>query len=440
MFDFRNLKERLENCDSPERLVDEILTGVGLKQRKQASQSAEPFADYSESNVRIPGGEPFEDYEEEEIYGVDKDKKIDNYGGDEKVMQDVKQTQCPGCGAAMQYDPAVGALVCAFCGSKVQIVTERAVERKLKLGLDNGIKWSNETRAYRCSKCGAVSVFDKAEFSSKCPFCGSPTTVDLGDIEGVRPNAVIPFSVTEENARAAYRKWISSRAFAPRAFKKKKNLLQSTRAIYMPSWTFDSRTTSKYTATVGTYYYVTVHTKDGVIRERRVRYSSASGMLSKMFDDVLVFSGKEMTAAQFNKLCPYNTTQAVEYQNGYMAGFSAEHYSLSLSDGWERAQTKMQQVIRQAIEADLLKRYDVVQTINFNTNYAGNTFKYVLLPTYVCHTEYKKKNFKSFVNGVTGKVAGLYPKSPGKITGLVFGILLALAGITVGILFGLGIL
>ena len=51
--------------------------------------------------------------------------------------------------------------------------------------------------------------------------------------------------------------------------------------------------------------------------------------------------------------------------------------------------------------------------IEFGVTNVG--YKYVLLPVYVGHTEYKGERYQLFVNGQTGKVYGKTPKSKWKI-------------------------
>ena len=68
---------------------------------------------------------------------------------------------------------------------------------------------------------------------------------------------------------------------------------------------------------------------------------------------------------------------------------------------------------------EILKKYtyDEEGEFVFDTFECNNrSFKYVLLPLYIGHTEYRKKLYNFFVNGETGKPTGKVPKSVFKVT------------------------
>lgn len=398
-FDFSKLLQTIQDGESrPDRDVKEVFPGYG-----EASASVQA----------------------DDVYTVNENKVVDDYGGEAKTVQSVEQVSCPACGAAMTYDPDTGTLHCDYCGHNSEIVAGGATERVLKLGLDTAKKWREETRVFRCGNCGAETVFDRHEFATVCPFCGSSSVTQVEDLEGVRPNAVLPFSFGEEQARKHYAKWIKRRIFAPRAFKKKSRL--ALKGVYVPCWTFDSRTFSNYQGVVGDYYYVTVGSGKNRHTERRIRYRRVSGSWQRSFDDVAVPSGTQVETEFFDRLGTFGTDAASEYTDAYLAGFTAEHYNLPLDRGWDHAQNRMKDTVRAEIISSL--RCDVVQSLDVRTGFADNTFKYVLLPVYVFRRDYKQKNYKLYVNGRTGCVTGRYPKSGVKISSAVFGVLALIAGI-----------
>ena len=88
------------------------------------------------------------------------------------------------------------------------------------------------------------------------------------------------------------------------------------------------------------------------------------------------------------------------------------------------------------IKSEILRRYDYTSVISFSsdTNYLETKFKYILLPIYIGHFEYRKKLYNFYINGVTGKVVGKTPKSPWKIL-LVVLLALGLAALFVYLFF-----
>lgn len=352
----------------------------------------------------------------------------DTYGGEVKRVLDADQEKCSACGAPLIFDPATQKLKCEHCNSFYDINKDESAEIELDFLLDNHKKWKDETRVFSCDSCGAEIVFDKDEFSTICPFCSSPSVTLLEYIDGIRPNAVVPFEIAPAQARERYAAWVKKHIFAPNQFRRT-HQVESFHGFYSPSWTYDTHTFSTYTGVVGDYYYVTVGSGKNRRTERRIRYRNVSGSHSSFFDDININSGKKLDDYYFKKLQPFPTGKSAKYSRKFLSGYSAEHYSKPLSAGWTEALRIINEKIRTQIRNSL--HCDVVQSLNIYTQYNDKTFKYVLLPIYVVSHMFKKKNFLTFINGATGKVAGKAPVSAIKLIAFIFGLL---AGVALGII------
>ena len=214
---------------------------------------------------------------------------------------------CAQCGADLRYAPGQTELKCDHCGF-VQAIPEKAPRQKaqaltehdLAKGLADDLPdaASEEVRSTSCPNCGAVVEFQGANHASQCPFCATPVVVDTGSHRRIKPQAVLPFELTETQARKALIGWLGSLWFAPNS------LLEYTRAgramdgIYAPFWTYDADTDSRYRGQRGDYYYetewvnVTVNGKTERRQEqvRKIRWHATSGRVSRDFDDVLVMA------------------------------------------------------------------------------------------------------------------------------------------------------
>jgi DNA-directed RNA polymerase subunit RPC12/RpoP len=364
--------------------------------------------------------------------------RVTDFAGERKVEQDVAQAKCDACGGPMTFDPTAQALACEYCGSKSVIRASGPVQKQqLDFSLDQQPSWANETRAFKCNNCGGETILDAGKFAKDCIFCGSPGVVEDNAIAGIRPTAVIPFGFGKDKAKDLFSQWAKKRFFAPRAFRKRHDV-EEFKAFYSPSWTFDTKTLSKYFGVVGDYYYVTVGSGNNRRTERRIRWRRVGGSFNTAFEDWLVNSSKQVDEKIFKRLMPFTPKAAAPYSNEYLAGFMAEHYSLGLNDGWARARAGIDVSIRQQIIRSL--SCDVVQSLNVNTAYNDKMFKYLLLPLYTITHKYKQKLYKAYINAQNAKVVGNYPKSVGKILALVLGITVVLAGATIGILAGMGLI
>ncbi|MFN3607345.1 MAG: hypothetical protein ACK4SS_09175, partial [Cypionkella sp.] len=196
------------------------------------------------------------------------------------------------------------------------------------------------------------------------------------------------------------------------------NLLEYTRkgramaGIYVPFWTFDADTTTRYTGARGEHYYetrmVTVNvngrSERRAQRVQRTRWYPASGTVSRHFDDVITMASNSLPQRLGNELTPWDFTQAQPYNPDFMAGFQAEGYTISLSDGWDDARSIMARVIERDIRADI--GGDAQRIDSATTRYADETFKHILLPIWTAAYKYGGKSYRFLVNGQTGEVQG----------------------------------
>lgn len=336
--------------------------------------------------------------------------------------------ECPSCGANLKYSPDEEALLCEYCKKVISLKGESS-EEELDF-LSNAEKdtndWAEETVIVGCDNCGARNVVSKKDITSHCPFCGSAAVIKVDELVGEKPNRVIPFKIGKEGVIKAYKYWIKKKLFAPSKVKKEiPNPILN--GVYIPTWTYDTDTISAYNGRLGDRYTVTVGTGKNRHTETRIRYFYIKGVHSTSLDDILVCSGKKLEQSVLDKLSPYDTNASYVYDERYLAGFAAEHYDLSLKNGWEVAKKKAKKVI----EREILSKYsyDLVDYLNVNTTFDEITYKYVILPVWICNYSYNNKKYQFIVNGETGKIIGKAPVSPIKVSILVLVIILVIIGI-----------
>lgn len=350
--------------------------------------------------------------------------KINEYGEVEARLSKTDIIKCESCGSNMIYDPKRGVIYCEHCGSSRKINAVRTTERDFN---DRPTTKVEEGRqSFRCSNCGAVTVFEKGEIATTCPFCGTANTAQADDVPGIKPTAIIPFAISKEDSKQYYLKWIKKRIFAPRVLKKTFTVDKMS-GIYIPCWTFDTNTVSKYEGRLGETYTVTVGSGKNRQTVTKVRWFHVSGIYERFFDDITIEDSSYINQKSFDKISPFNTNEANAFDASFMAGFKAERYRTGIDECFKRAQEVVQSTVRKAI----LDRYhaDRVDYLNVHTEYNDKRYKYVVVPTWVCSYQYKAKPFNFFVNGQSGKTYGTYPKSPIRVgIAVLFGLLL-LAGL-----------
>lgn len=337
---------------------------------------------------------------------------------------------CEQCGAQLRFVPGQTELVCDHCGHVQQIpardapraaraLQEHDLIAALRDDLPRGAM--EEVRSATCTGCGAVIEFQGATHATECPFCASPVVLDSGAHRQIKPQALVPFAMTERQAREAMVGWMGSLWFAPNTLMEYARKGRAMNGVYVPYWSFDAATRSRYTGQRGEYYYetrtVTVRENGRSVQRqekvRKTRWYPASGRVARDFDDVLVLGSTGVPQTMADRLDPWDLGALVPYAPDYLAGFSAEGYTVELAPAHDQAQEKMSWVIRQDVERDIGGEEQRVTSVD--TDWSDETFKHILLPIWLAAYKYNGKSYRFLVNGQTGEVQGERPWSVWKI-------------------------
>ncbi len=333
----------------------------------------------------------------------------------EPIENNTDTAKCPACGAEMVFSPEKQELCCPYCGCTKEVNFDRTSS---EIALDNLFavrtdEWGSETHVFRCNNCGAKEVISRSEIAKECPFCGTTNITQAEEISGLKPNGVVPFAVDVKTATTNVIAWAKRKFFAPRAFKQSVKP-EKIKGTYMPAFTFDTDTFTSYVGRLGKYYTRTVKVNGKTQTRRELRYFTVSGNISAKFDDVLIQAGNRISQRDIEKICPFDTNASQEYSSVFLHGYSAHSNEKSGADCWEEAKIWIYGEIRRRILARY--DYDVVDSLSPRTSCSDVTFKYLLLPLYVGHCNWKTKLYNFFVNGKNGRVTGKTPLSPLKVT------------------------
>ncbi|TAG23708.1 MAG: primosomal protein N' (replication factor Y) - superfamily II helicase [Rhodobacterales bacterium] len=337
---------------------------------------------------------------------------------------------CSQCGAQLRYAPGQTSLTCDHCGHVQAIAPEAPKARKqalqelsLSKGLQDDLPGDDmvEVRTTSCPSCGAQVEISGATHATECPFCATPVVLDTGTQRHIKPQALVPFALTEAQARKAMIAWMGSLWFAPGTLLEYARKGRAMNGVYVPFWTFDADTASGYTGERGEYYYetrtVTVQVNGKMeTRQEQVRHTRwfpARGGVARDFDDVLVMASTSLPPRLGNELTPWDLGALVPYTPDYLAGFQAEGYTVPLSDGHASARDRMSDVIRSDVRRDIGGDEQRIHSID--TTWSDETFKHILLPVWMAAYKYNGKSYRFLVNGQTGEVQGERPWSIWKI-------------------------
>lgn len=348
---------------------------------------------------------------------------------------------CEQCGADLKFSIGQQSLQCPFCGSVKQIelpddapIVERDYQtmlarlKQLREQGQDGDEQAVGEHAIRCESCGGEAIFQGTLTSTACPYCASPLQRDkIHDAPSRIPvDGVLPFLVPEEVAAQSLREWVRSLWWAPNDFLKQ-GANGKFNGVYLPYFTYDALTFTRYSGQRGDHYYVTVGSGNNRRTEQRTRWSFASGDFQRFFDDVLVIAAQHQNESLVRSLEPWPLDRCIPFTQHVLAGFFARTYDVSLEEGFDAARQR----IESALTQDVRQRIggDVQSVTSQQTSYSAITFKHLLLPIWLLAYRYREKSYRVMINAVTGEVTGERPYSIYKITfAILFGLAIAAGG------------
>ncbi len=314
----------------------------------------------------------------------------------------------------MTYVPEKGALVCPYCQKNVVLERSIPIARDFYRERNAGEVYEGES-LYECPNCGGQVELENFETVAECPFCGSDNIVRKEAMEGLRPDSILPFAIGSEQALKLGKSWLKKRIFAPH--KLKKNFAADKfKGVYVPSFSFDSDTITQYSGRLGQRKTRVVGTGKNRRVETYIDWFYVSGVLPLDFDNLVTEASAQIEQKEMNKVLPFDLNNAEGYKKEYLAGFSAERYSASLDSSFGVAKETMDAAIKRAI---MNKHHaDVMGDMSISTNFARVSFRYMLLPLWLCSYKYREKSYRFIVNGRTGESTGKTPLSPLRVGSL----------------------
>lgn len=328
-------------------------------------------------------------------------------------------TICDKCGGNLLYSPARQAMYCKLCGStfkaeeiqdisKDELIDKKILSFKELTGVDD--KDLYDCNVYTCNHCGADILINGTETSTVCMFCGSPNIVFSRIAKQHKPEGIIPFKVTKEEAANILKARFGNAKFLPSGLKDIKT--ENIRGIYIPYWvvnaTFYSAYTIKTTVQEGkhhrNYYYC---------RAASTEFESMPFDASTRLNDMLS-----------RNLEPFWFDEAKVFDEDYLNGFYSDQSDLTpqglRTAALKRMNDMMGQELLKPIQGDIKEIIDSHPYIDIH-----DSSVYLLVPAWFYTFTSDGKPYTVLINGQTGKAAGFVPPSKKKI--ITTGLLTALA-------------
>lgn len=208
--------------------------------------------------------------------------------------------QCPACTAPLHFVGESGRLECDYCGSSFNIAEIEALTRKEAKAAEaarkqeeteaaqksaeakeqqtaaDGSNWdtsglsenwgadADSMKTYCCPSCGAELICDATTAATSCPYCGNPSVIP-GQFSGIlKPDFVLPFKLSKEDAIQALKKHYL-KSLCCRRPSPKPTICRRSRACMYPSGCTTARPAEAWSSMPPRY----ISTPREIMRSRR---------------------------------------------------------------------------------------------------------------------------------------------------------------------------
>ncbi|RKM54633.1 hypothetical protein D6853_12390 [Butyrivibrio sp. X503] len=325
----------------------------------------------------------------------------------------LQEYECPACGGAMEFNPHTQKLKCPFCDSEFDVKDYVANHNSSSQGevadesaQDAASNPTSETMyVYSCGSCGGEILATESLGSTKCPFCNNNIVVKEKFTGEFKPDYIIPFQKTKDDAIATYTNYVKTKKLVPKVFLEK-NHIDEIKGVYVPFWLFNAKESFS-----GEYEATKVRTwSDATYNYREIKYYNVSRAGTESFERVPVDGSKEMPDDLMESLEPFDHSKMVPFNMGYLAGFFANKYNVEAKECQPHALNRMD-VTTAADFRGTISGYSSIRTIHENCGTVDSSYKYALYPVYLLSTTWNNKSFIFAMNGQNGKFIGNLPFS-----------------------------
>jgi len=348
------------------------------------------------------------------------------YGDDYMEMTSVTY-QCPNCGAALEFDNQLGKHKCFYCDSEFD---EQQIKQHFKeneqMKLENADptltaeqreieEFTGASALYTCPNCGAGVICGELEASVRCHFCHTPVILS-GRLSGeFKPDLIIPFAVTKNDAEKAFSEYTKGKFLLPGGFKKNAKIVEIS-SLYVPYWLKSGLANVRADALCKKIKTWRV----GDTRYTNTKYYNCSREAELAFIRVPCDGSKRIDDALMESIEPFNYNGIKKFSMSYLSGCAAEKYDVTLEAAEQRIDARIRDAALEVLKQDMAKQsYNHIDITGSSLNFNKKTAVYAMLPVWFLNYQYNGKDYPFVMNGQTGSRFGILPIS--KLKTFLFG-------------------
>ncbi len=330
-------------------------------------------------------------------------------------MSTVLEYKCPCCGAGLVFGEETQKLTCSHCSNTFSLDAVRAFNDTSES--EEQTEWENDTaqswtdaeaermQVFVCPSCGGEILSDENTAATFCPYCENPTILPTRLSGALKPDGVIPFRTSREDAQKAFLALCKKKPLLPKHFASQQRVEKIT-GMYVPFWLYACSGNLN-----GRYNAARVHTwSDSRYNYTRTEHFLLLRDAEADFSGIPMDASSKMDNALMESIEPYDYSAVVDFNTAYLSGFLADKYDVASETGHERIRQRVDRSMEALLAPSFTGFVGVVPTsrkLNIRQGHA----KYVLLPVWMLSTKYQDKIYTFVMNGQTGKMTGSFPIS-----------------------------
>lgn len=330
----------------------------------------------------------------------------------------VLEYKCPCCNAGLVFGGEMQQLKCEYCDNTFDVETVRAFNESLSAVSGEEFQWektanqpwseneAEELRTFQCPSCGGEILTDAQTAASFCPYCDNPTILPLRLSGGWKPDKVLPFQISKEDARTAFLRLCRGKPLLPKEFTRQQRLEQIT-GMYVPFWLYDCGADFD-----GSYRATRVHRwSDSQYHYVKTDHFLLKRAANAEFIGIPMDGSSKMDDTFMESIEPFDYSRMVDFDTAYLSGFLADKYDVPSESGEERIRQRVDQSMDDHLQ-DTFLGYATVLPASRQLRVRHSRARYVLLPVWILNTRYRDKLYTFVMNGQTGKMTGSLPVCP----------------------------
>lgn len=339
--------------------------------------------------------------------------------------------KCPNCGSYLAFNPDDQKWKCDSCGSVFDEKTllAKAAQYQQEAEAEHAHDHAHEhapatepTEAaqgaadeggaqvvYHCPSCGSEIMTDETTVATHCYYCHNPVVLQGKLTADMRPDTVLPFTISQDKAVERFLQWVSKKWFVPRGFFAR-DQVKLMQGVYYPHFVTQCVVDGSYegeglrSTSVDSGQYIVTTTEHFAIRRRA----------DIIFRNVMRPALKSTDRKLSDGIHPFPLDGEKPFSGAYLSGFLAERRDLDAAEATADVEGELGGYVTPLL----------TQTVHY-TAYSGSSSasvkqkdsQYTLLPTWVL--TYRKGGEKEpyyyVMNGRTGTVCGKLPINRGKL-------------------------